>query len=407
MSTRERHYSRWALPQEVHPPRFRCYQIMVPDERFYIAAFEGLLIELTYSKNWARDDAHTAAEVSRVWQEIIEANLTGPCSLIGADDVQFRQNGCVLEFSIDCVHWQTLYDPTLCIAEGASQHGPAGQLEEGECKEFTVSLDGNGQWLLPVPVQGGYTLEITEATGGWNDGSGFSGWYCPDGKTYVLGGCTGGEAHVGGDPDPIAFHGQLIAEFGSNKVPASSGTIVIPAGEPLEDLVFYMNDPSLADNTGSISFKVKVCAEPVAIWSHVFDFTIDNQGWAERSAGEGIYVAATGWKQDDTTGSNERCVIQKTVPGAVNILSVLVEYDWTFGSGNIAAAGHLIRTFLSGATQTAVQITSQGSGQSQTLSQDLSSDLIEVNLYACENFCTSGSVLITKITVTGRGTDPF
>jgi hypothetical protein len=57
------------------PMAIARFVICVPDERFYIAAFQGLLIELTYSKNWQRDNALTAAAVSRVWQDVL-ANAT-------------------------------------------------------------------------------------------------------------------------------------------------------------------------------------------------------------------------------------------------------------------------------------------------------------------------------------------
>lgn len=142
-------------------------------------------------------------------------------------------------------------------------------------------------------------------------------------------------------------------------------------------------------------------------FTHTFDFTVDDGGWVERAANEATYNAGVGWTYDGLS-DNIRCVIQRTVPGSTEIRSMTVTYDWTFGSGNIASAGHRIATFLASTLQTNVQITSQGTGQSQSLAQALTSDLLEVNLYACESVgCTAGTVLITQVVVSGVGVDPF
>jgi len=398
--------ARWVLPDVVDPDERVCYIVPVPNDRHHIANFLGAVAALASAYNWADDDDHTAVLAASVWFEIFDGLLQRSCALIGGDDVQFRQNGCKLEFSIDCVHWSTLYDPTNCIAAGTTQPPGDGELDGGECREFTVTLQGNGIYLLPVPVEEGYTVTISDASGGWNDGSGAGGWYCPDGTPYILGACAGARGHVGGDPDAISYHGELVARYNGQYVGASSGSFVIPPGEVLEALEFVMNDGSIGDNAGSITFKVQVCATAVPTFSHTFDFTIDDQGWTIRASGEGVYAAGVGWHEGGG-GANERCVIQHTVPSGVTITGMVATYDWTFGSGNIAIAGHLQRTFL-GATQVSLaQITAQGTNQTATLSMSDIVDLLELNLYACENFCSDGSVTIKQIVVTGLGTDPF
>lgn len=62
----------YILPLEIDPPRFSIC-IEIPDDIYHIAAFWGALDTLTWSKNWQRDEAHTAAQVSRVWTRIIDA----------------------------------------------------------------------------------------------------------------------------------------------------------------------------------------------------------------------------------------------------------------------------------------------------------------------------------------------
>lgn len=62
----------YILPLEIDPPRFSIC-IEIPDDPYHIAAFWGALDQLTWSKNWQRDEDHTAALVSRVWTRIIDA----------------------------------------------------------------------------------------------------------------------------------------------------------------------------------------------------------------------------------------------------------------------------------------------------------------------------------------------
>jgi len=160
--------SRWPLPNNVHPPRYKTYTICVPDEQFYISAFEGLLIELTYSKNWQRDSAHTAAEVTRVWQEVLASspctadngNGCASCAGIGDDMGLIRQNGCLLETSMDGVTWCTLADFSACVA-GQGAQSKAGTLP-GPGEQYTTcqTLQGNQQRLIPVPLSTGDTIQF-------------------------------------------------------------------------------------------------------------------------------------------------------------------------------------------------------------------------------------------------------
>lgn len=60
----------YLLPEVVDPPRISLC-IEIPNEMNHILAFWGALDTLTWSRNWQRDEAHTAAEVSRVWGNVI------------------------------------------------------------------------------------------------------------------------------------------------------------------------------------------------------------------------------------------------------------------------------------------------------------------------------------------------
>jgi len=92
-------------------------------------------------------------------------------------------------------------------------------------------------------------------SGGWTDGGG--NWYCPNGQSYTLGLCSGVGGYNGGDPLPSALHASIIADIAGTFYP-TAGSILVPPGVVDGQVVFQMNDASLADNFGNIAFCVKV-----------------------------------------------------------------------------------------------------------------------------------------------------
>ena len=61
----------YRLPQEVDPQRIQ-FCIEIPNDLNHIIAFWGALEELTYWRNWERDEAHTALAVTSVWADVIK-----------------------------------------------------------------------------------------------------------------------------------------------------------------------------------------------------------------------------------------------------------------------------------------------------------------------------------------------
>jgi len=259
--------ARWTLPDPVNPSGRVCFEIKVPNEKHHIAAFLGAIFDLTKPYNWANDDAHTALQVGALWFDIFERLRRNNCTCVtgGAgtgDDQMLRvnpDNPCELqEFcggewvhfwgSEDCAALAGVGQPT---AQGGTQ--PA----TGECQTYDLVLQGNGLWLLPVQVSQGNTIELSDFTGAWTDGTLL--WFCPDGQHYVLGGCAGGQSTSGGDPLPSAYHGGLIALIDGVYYPAYAGVITVPAGVSLENAQFQMNDSNLVGNGGTITAKVKIC----------------------------------------------------------------------------------------------------------------------------------------------------
>jgi len=282
--------AKWVLPEVIDPDGEICYIVRVPNERFHIAAFLGALQNLASASQWADDSAHKARQVALVWRDVVDnlekraCETLAPCVREIGGDVPmglFRQEGCKLQFSIDGECWCTIYDPSECIAEAVTQDSDnQGDLAPGECREFDVVLQGNGRWVMPVAVNGGYTVVVTGATGGWYDGFEIA-WRCPNGNGYVFGTCSGASTLVGTDPNPDVPHMRLVAKVGNEGTFDAYNTAVnIPPGSANEQVEFFANDSDLSDNAGSISFHVEVCNQNAGTWTQTFDFTNgEAQGW--------------------------------------------------------------------------------------------------------------------------------
>lgn len=260
--------AKWVLPDVIDPPDRICFQIEVPNNQQHLAAFRGALYNLSSAIFWADDLDHTAKEVAAVWDEILQ-NVK-PCppgesnTGINLEDFMSQtirkkpEDGCIIQmWCID--HWEDWYDPRPCVPGSAGQPGGGGELPAGECRNYQALLEGNSQWLLPVPVEAGDTIRISNATGGWSQG-GINAWKCPNGGNYTLGicGAPGGGAGVG-FPVPTLPAGRLIALIDGVYYDAYDTTIPVPTGVASSDVFFQMNDTDITNNFGSVAFDIEVC----------------------------------------------------------------------------------------------------------------------------------------------------
>lgn len=165
---------------------------------------------------------------------------------------------CIIQHECSPGVWENWYDPRACIGSSVVvQPSPGGDLPEFECSEYDVTLRASDRWLLPVPVSDGYTVQISDVSGGWNDSS--LQWSCPDGRQYFLGICGTQQPAQETDPLQTVNHMRLIAEVDGVFYDAYNTTITVPAGTEDTQLYFQANDGSLEGNQGSVSFHVKVC----------------------------------------------------------------------------------------------------------------------------------------------------
>jgi len=396
--------AKYVLPAIVNPTKI-CTTVMVPNEPQHIAAFLGAIRGLGSAVNWQDDVGHTAKDVANVWRDVFDLIVMGNCAQAGSDDVQFRQNGCLLQFSVDCVNWFTLYDPTDCIREVTGQPGPSGTPGAGDCKEYDVTLQANQQWMLPTTVSDGYTIEISNVQGAWSDGA--TNWYCTDGTPYILGQCVGLKGHAGGDPSGSLYHMAIIGKIQAGTpvyFDATGGTYTVPGGTGQQSVSFQANDSDISNNSGQVSFHVKVCNETVVEWTHVFDFTIDDRGWIGRSP-YSSYAAGVGW--EDASGA---LYVQTPTFGASYDITY-IKAEFTVVTPDTQTGGNVLYDADTSFGQIVELLRNNSLFQTGGVLEWTGSQTIAAGdtvTYAWSgNGATSAHVRLTMVTIGGTGSDPF
>lgn len=276
----------FAIPEVPAPAGTRCVTLYVPDSLDHLAALNGALRALCSAANWANDPEHNAKVCADLWFNLLEEH---PISTFGECEVStpiFQQAGdCTLQVSYDDgFTWEDIFNAQVCadqaaqaaidnaiddgtLASGGQQSGQ-GSAEPEVCKEFRTQLNGNAGWLLPVVVSTGDTIEVTNAVGGWCDGTlgALETWWCPNGEAYSLGICVEGSGHTeAGDPLPSVNRGRLVVSIDGTWYDALDGVITVPAGVNNADVIFQMNDEELVGNSGSINVTVEVCGGTATI----------------------------------------------------------------------------------------------------------------------------------------------
>jgi hypothetical protein len=274
--------AKWVLPTVINPTEHRCIKIQVPDDPAHIAAFRGALLALASAYNWQDDPSHKAKDVALVWRNILDNSFEWGCDAmptkLRVDDI------CTLSWSYD--DWVTFdsYDPSGCIlanidsvvpgmindaiaqaildgkiAVPSGQPSAGGTIPPSQCRDWHVQLAANSQWHLPLPMNYGDTIVVSNVKGGWTDGTVV--WYCPDGSEYYLGACLPvSQHHETSDPlNPGAYHMALIMKVGDTWYPAPLTQFQQASGTNPLDVIFQANDSPLSDNTGTIEFDVHMC----------------------------------------------------------------------------------------------------------------------------------------------------
>lgn len=328
-------------------------------------------------------------------------------------DERFQQiDGCLLQRSVDGgVTWVTIYDGQTCIAKnlenGTIAGGSVTPQESGTpnvCVDYHPAIDARGAWQLPNNVNAGDTLEVTVEVNPqvWTDDIFLETLYCIDGTFWdPITGCGAGDPAHSGDPDISANHMELLLAVNGVFYRIMAGKVTIPAGVVNAPAYFLPNDVLPADNLGQITVKVEHCAVG---WSHIFDFTVSDQGWVGRP-GDSTYAAGVGW--EDVSGA-----LYVQAPARVSTFTLIgMAAEFTVVTPDAQTGGVAVQVFdTSWISTTVIERcdslfetggTCQGFGVFPV-------DASHAPTFAwTKNGPTTAQVRLTRVTLYGSGTDPY
>lgn len=339
--------ARYTLPLDINPSTTVDFCVKVPNDIYHIGAFLGQIYALSRAYSWANDSGHTAKLVANRWRDIFDNLRPDNCGCVqpvaGADEGveqlirQNPDNPCLLETSINGTDWCAFADLSKCIPAGSQPGSGAPIPGAGQSQCYAARMQGSGKWLLPYQVNAGDVITISQVSGAATDGSGI--WYCGNGQTYFLGACAGATTTSSGDPKNTTPHMRLIAKIGSTYYDAYNTSITVPSGVIAANVEFQVNDSSLSDNFGELTFEVCVANNGSPVWEHSFDFTTNSWGWVTHPGDDGgktyaIWTPGVGWVANctaDDGGANlyQQDSIRFTALHASSLTSVHMVYTRT------------------------------------------------------------------------------
>jgi hypothetical protein len=414
------------LPDDLNPTSFWCVSLKLPKDPKYVMAMLGALQQPCNWSEWQRDSGKRGRQAAKVWRDVYNSIMfnecaptpnqgSGDCNCEECDCDMWRQDGCKLILTCNGVDVFT-YDPTECIKKIASQPGQTTPPAAGDCQEWPVQLTGNGNWLLPVGVSEGDTIEISAYDGAWSDAPA-SNWYCPTGQPFVLGQCVGLGGPSSGDPLPSVDHMRIVAKVGSTYIDAI-GPYTVPLGVTDAQVTYQANDSDISNNLGQVTFTVKYCKKAsTPTWSHDFNFATGGaQGWQDVVSGGTTsphqVLGGAGWVSQEVYAPAFNtyyniCFMKRPLAGSAHIQTVTVYYDDQVttpdSDGNALGFGG---TTDNNTTWSKDGLPSHG----WTANLDVDSSRFAYFIIVGGKSGSPGipgHVTVSRIVYTGTGTDPF
>jgi len=406
-------------PRTPYPDKLRCVTFYLPDDPLWYSVFWGMLDELTFAKNW--DTGKTSGlDLAAHWQAVMDAARQNfiqqicavlPSSAGGADgdENMIRQdpdNPCLLQTSIDGTNWCTFADFSKCIAPSGQPGAGAPQPQPGgpaQC--YHLTLNANGKVLVPVVVNDGDTVEITNFSGAGNDGTSAQ-WFCADGPQFFAGACIGGTEFLSGsDPLPTANHMRLVMDIDGTFHDGIGGPVTVSGGVVNGQVAIQVNDPTLASCTGQYTLDVCVTNNATVNWCHEIDFAFSIQGFnAGDHSGNPLatYTAGIGWQSVlDPINGDTLCDIGISTLPSFHCDLLEVVFDATIVGGGVNGL-----VFGAASANPAM---AAGTNLVQSFAPNVTGTLCQIILYSHYHPPTSlqGSITIKKIRFHGHGTSPF
>lgn len=269
------------------------------------------------------------------------------------------------------------------------------------CVEYDLILTGNNQVILPVHVDENDLITISNSRGQVSENAGVLGtvaaYYPPSGATDIAG---------SGYPLPGLNKMRLIMSVGGTWYDAYNVIdFTIPSGVAQDNLVFMVNDDSISDNMGTLSFHVKICKAATAAWAQPFDFSSGQHGWVPADNGNGPLSSYSGgaWNSiDDVDHTPETDNGIQITFDPSHIISVESFYHADAGA-NTGSREVLYQT--SGAP---VYYGGLDAGAG-TFDTNISHDVPDCTVIRLQVDCAAlhSTTRITKVIIRGSGTNPF
>lgn len=154
--------AKFPLPDEINPPGLRCFQVLIPDEPHYVAAFRGAMLAYASPISWADDPEHKAKQVGEVLAPLIATMET--CEENMLDVRQKPTAPCILEKRVGGEDWETFANLQLCPPKMRINGGKLqwwnGDSWETAPDQGDERFDGEATppWPVPPPGQSGNCL---------------------------------------------------------------------------------------------------------------------------------------------------------------------------------------------------------------------------------------------------------
>lgn len=319
-------YEYYPIPPNVNVTKFKCIQLMIPDDFYYEAMFRGQLWMLCQWYSYDRDDAKNGRLVANIWKKSFDTVKdcdSAPSTGVEIEDcMRLRvnpDNSCQLQ--IECIpdQWELFWDISSCITSMSGQQGSdGGQPSPGTSQQYCLDVPANAPYNLPVAVNSGDIIETQSIGGNWTDNSAFfSYWYCADGGHYVLGGCIGGGAPSAGDPLASANHMALLLNINGVYLDISKiGQVVVPPGITNGQATLVPNLHGSVTPAGSVNVCLKLTAGKTNIaltYGH-------GSGPATCQFGDTITITAQCISTEDAVLVTFSQPVKLTILGAVGFL---------------------------------------------------------------------------------------
>jgi len=379
----------------------------------------GALTQLLLQSTW---NFSTLAELENVRGQATDLmNLFNCARLPSLEDLLGTQGSgceedcmCCLRFqdgklqSLVCGVWTDVPGQEGGIIPASPQPGDGTpQPKPGECKKYHGQLPATEQWYLPTVVNSGDVITASNFGGASNAPPAIT-WNCPTGLLFFAGQCQG-DGLVADFLGPLstAFTQALIIEINGSFYDLTQGPFTVPGGVVNETCTVQLNWNDLSELQGNVTFDIEVCNNVPADWTHEFNFQLGPQGWAVRD--EGDWTPSVGFVDGQViyTGTYYRGADINRLGADPYTLTRIQAFGscttgiapLTFGVGASTPGSYIAQ--ITPVTGDLYVDTGPISIASVT---DLYCDLIVSHQVGSDG---GGTALITKIIVSGQGTDPY